>query len=166
MDQKRTVEEMARLKGFKVKQAKYSLLCSSLGQAAEYVRPMDRDTFSLLRDSLPGPFTFVMEASGSTPRHLQNSGHTIGIRVPACGATHAIVEELGMPLVVTSVRPLDSDGDEPEEYCDPELIHDHFGSRVWAVVDAGLNDAEPSTVVDCVNGIELVRQGKGLIDIE
>ena len=164
MEHKRAVEEIAQLKGFKVKQAKYSMLCADLSMASEYVRAMDRDTFALLKRSLPGPFTFIMEASGAVPRNYQNQNHTIGIRVPECGITRAIIEEVGAPLICTSVRPLDADGDEPEDYTDPELIHDRFGHRVWAVVDGGIADAEPSTVVDCSDGIELIRQGKGQLN--
>ena len=103
MDHKRAVEEIAQLKGFKVKQAKYSMLCSDLSMASEYVRAMDRDTFALLKRSLPGPFTFIMEAAGSVPRNYQNQNHTIGIRIPDCGITRAIIEELGTPLISTSV---------------------------------------------------------------
>ena len=165
MEHKRAVEEIAQLKGFKIKQAKYAMLCSDLSMASEYVRAMNRDTFALLKRSLPGPFTFIMEASGAVPRNYQNQNHTIGIRVPECAITRAIVEELGAPLICTSVRPLDADGDEPENYTDPELIHDQFGSRVWAVVDGGIADTEPSTVVDCSDGIELIRQGKGTIEL-
>ena len=164
MDHKRAVEEIAQLKGFKVKQAKYSMLCSDLSMASEYVRAMDRDTFALLKRALPGPFTFIMEASGAVPRNYQNQNHSIGIRVPQCDIARAIVEEVGSPLICTSVRPLGED-DEPENYTDPELIHDRFGHRVWAVVDGGIADPEPSTVVDCTDGIELVRQGKGEIDL-
>lgn len=165
MEHKRAVETIAQLKGFKLKQAKYSMLCSDLSMASEYVRAMDRDTFALLKRSLPGPFTFIMEASGAVPRNYQNQNHSIGIRVPESAIARAIIEEVGSPLIGTSVRPLDDDGDEPENYTDPELIHDHFGSRVWAVVDGGIADPEPSTVVDCTDGIELVRQGKGEIDL-
>lgn len=165
MDHKRAVEEIAQLKGFKVKQAKYSMLCSNLSMASEYVRAMDRDTFALLKRALPGPFTFIMEASGAVPRNYQNQNHSIGIRVPQCDIARAIVEEVGSPLICTSVRPLGED-DEPENYTDPELIHDRFGHRVWAVVDGGIADPDPSTVVDCTDGIELVRQGKGEIEID
>lgn len=165
IEHKHAVEEIAQLKGFKIKQAKYSLLCSSLSMASELVRAMDRDTFALLKRCLPGPYTFIMEASGAVPRAYQNANHTIGIRVPRCEATRAIVEELGAPLVVTSVRPLGDGGDEPENYTDPELIYDRFGSRVWAVVDGGIADPVPSTVISCADGIELVRSGKGEIDL-
>ena len=164
MEHKRAVEEIALLKGYKLKQAKYAMLCSSLSQASEYVRAMDRDTFALLKSCLPGPFTFIMEASGAVPRNYQNSNKTIGIRVPDNGILRAIIDELGMPLIATSVRPLGEE-DEVENYTDPELIHERFGGRVAMVVDGGTTDAEPSTVIDCSDGIEMVRQGKGEIDL-
>ena len=141
------------------------MLCSDLSMASEYVRAMDRDTFALLKRALPGPFTFIMEASGAVPRNYQNQNHTIGIRVPECAITRAIVEEVGTPLISTSVRPLGESDDEPENYTDPELIHDRFGHRVWGIVDGGIANNAPSTVIDCSDGIELVRQGKGEIDL-
>ena len=164
MEHKKAAEAIAQLKGYKLKQAKYSMLCDSLSQASEYVRAMDKDTFALLKESLPGPFTFIMEASGSVPRNYQNANKTIGIRVPENDITRAIIEEVGCPLIATSVRPIGED-DEPENYTDPELIHKRFGTRVDMVVDGGIADAEPSTVVDCSDGIEVVRQGKGELNL-
>ncbi|MBR4230001.1 MAG: threonylcarbamoyl-AMP synthase [Bacteroidales bacterium] len=164
MEHKKAAEQIAQLKGYRLKQAKYSMLCASLSQASEYYRSIDRDTFALLKQCLPGPFTFIMEAAGSVPRNFQNANHTIGIRVPENDITRAIIDEVGTPLICTSVRPLDGD-DEEENYTDPELIHERFGSRVDIVVDGGMADDEPSTVVDCSDGVELVRQGKGIIDL-
>lgn len=160
MEHKKAAEQIAQLKGFSLKQARYSMLCASLSQASEYYRAIDRDRFAMLKACLPGPYTFIMEAAGSVPRNFQNANHTIGIRVPDNDITRAIIDEVGTPLISTSVRPIDGD-DEVENYTDPELIHDHFGHRVEVVVDGGLADPTPSTVVDCSDGIVLVRQGKG-----
>lgn len=165
MEHKKAVESIALLKGFRLKQAKYSMLCSSLSMASEYYRTVDRDTFALLKQCLPGPFTFIMEAAGSVPRNYQNQNHTIGIRVPDCAMTCAIIEELGMPLISTSVRPIDEEDGDVENYTDPELIHERFGSRVAMVVDGGMADDNPSTVIDCSDGIEIVRQGKGIVEL-
>ena len=165
MEHKAAVETIARLKGFKIKQAKYSMLCASLSQASEYYRAIDRETFALLKSCLPGPYTFIMEASGNVPRNYQNSNKTIGIRVPDNGIVRAVIEELGMPLIATSVRPIGEADGEVENYTDPELIHDRFGSKVALVVDGGIADADPSTVIDCSDGIEMVRQGKGDIEL-
>ena len=147
----------------KLKQAKYSMLCESLSQASEYVRPMERDVFALLKRSLPGPFTFIMEANSNVPRNYQNANRTIGIRVPENDITRAVIAETGVPLICTSVRPIGEDN-EPESYTDPELIQERFGSRVAMVVDGGIADNEASTIVDCSDGIELVRQGKGVYE--
>ncbi len=160
LDNKKGVETIALLKGFKLKQAKYSMLCESLSQASEHLRPLDRDVFALLKRSLPGPYTFILEANSNVPRNFQNANRTIGIRVPDNNITRSVIAELGMPLIATSVRPLDED-DEVENYTDPDLIHDRFGSRVDIVVDGGIADADPSTVIDCSDGIQLIRQGKG-----
>ncbi|MBQ9417178.1 MAG: threonylcarbamoyl-AMP synthase [Bacteroidales bacterium] len=165
LDHKQAADEIARLKGFRLKQAKYSLLCASLSQAAEYHRPIDRDTFALLKQALPGPYTFIMEASSNVPRACQNANHTIGLRVPACDITRAIIEEYGLPLIATSVRPLVDDESEPETYTDPDLIHERFGTRVALVVDGGIADPEPSTVIDCSDGNTILRHGKGNLDL-
>lgn len=165
MEHKKAVETIAQLKGFRIKQAKYSMLCESMSQMSEYVRPMSREMFAMLKECLPGPFTFIMEAAGSVPRNYQNANHTIGIRIPDNDITRAIIAEVGIPLIATSVRPIDSD-DDPENYTDPELIHDRFGNRVDIVVDGGIADPEPSTVVDCSDNIEIIRQGKGHITID
>lgn len=165
LEHKKTVETIAQFKGFRIKQAKYSMLCESMSQMSEYVRPMSREMFAMLKECLPGPFTFIMEAAGSVPRNYQNANHTIGIRIPDNDITRAIIAEVGTPLIATSVRPIDSD-DDPENYTDPELIHDRFGNRVDIVVDGGIADPEPSTVVDCSDNIEIIRQGKGHITID
>lgn len=165
MQFKQAVETIAHLKGFKLKQAKYSLLCASLSQVSEYVRPLDKQTFGLLRSALPGPYTFVLEANGSVPRNYQNANRTIGVRVPDNAILRAVIEEVGYPLVATSVRRLDEE-QETEYLTDPTLIHDTFGHRVDLVVDGGIGDDSPSTVVDCSGSEPVVlRYGKGEIDL-
>lgn len=165
MQFKRSVENIAQLKGFSLKKAHYSMLCSSLSMASEYVRPIDKDTFSLLKASLPGPYTFIMDANNSVPRHSVNPNKTIGVRVPDNAILQAIVETLGSPLIGTSVRLVDEE-QEIEYLTDPELIHEAFGSRVDLVIDGGIGDDQPSTVVNCSGGeLELIRQGKGPIDL-
>lgn len=165
MEHKRAVETIAQLKGFSLKKAKYSMLCSSLSMASEFVRPMDRDTFALLKGSLPGPYTFIMDANSSVPRNYLNPNKTIGVRVPDNEILRAIVEAVGCPLIGTSVRRIGEEV-ESEYLTDPELIHETYGNRVDIVVDGGIGEDEPSTVVDCAGGsLEVVRYGKGPIEI-
>ena len=148
-----------------MKQAKYSLLCASLSQVSEYVRPLDKETFALLKSALPGPYTFILEASGNLPRNYQNANRTIGVRVPDNAILQAIIEEVGCPLVATSVRRIDEEL-EKEYLTDPELIHEMFGNRVDLVVDGGIGDDSPSTVVDCSGDAPVVlRYGKGEINL-
>lgn len=164
MEFKKSVETIARLKGFSLKQAKYSMLCCNLAQASEYVRPMDKETFALLKRCLPGPYTFIMDANSQVPRNYLNPNKTIGIRVPANPICNAIIEAVGKPLIGTSVRTLD-DERETEYLTDPELINELFGRQVEIVVDGGIGDDTPSTVIDCSNGnMEVVRMGKGEVD--
>jgi tRNA threonylcarbamoyl adenosine modification protein (Sua5/YciO/YrdC/YwlC family) len=165
MEFKRSVETIAQLKGFSLKKAKYSMLCSSLSMASEYVRPMSKDLFSLLKQCLPGPYTFVMDANTNVPRNYLNPNKTIGVRVPSNTILQAVVEAVGCPLIGTSVRRVDEEI-ESEYLTDPELIHDSWGSRVDLVVDGGLGEALPSTVVNCAGGeMEVIRYGKGEIDL-
>ncbi|MBQ9473659.1 MAG: threonylcarbamoyl-AMP synthase [Bacteroidales bacterium] len=160
---KKSVERIAALKGFTVKQAKYSLLCSSLSMASEYIRPLSKDCYQMLRSTLPGPYTYILEASNGVPRHYTNADKTIGIRVPDNPICQAIIEAVGSPLIATSVRYLDKDIDEEPEYItNPELIEESFGHKVDIVVDGGEGDIQPSTVVDLTGDDPTVlRYGKG-----
>lgn len=161
MEFKRSVETIAQLKGFSLKKAKYSMLCSSLSMASEYVRPMDKDLFGLLRGCLPGPYTFIMDANTNVPRNYLNPNKTIGVRVPGNSILQAVVEAVGSPLIGTSVRRVDEEI-ESEYLTDPELINETWGNRVDLVVDGGLGEDIPSTVVNCSGGtVELIRRGKG-----
>lgn len=165
MQHKQSVEKLAKLKGFTLKQAKFSLLCADISQLSEYVRPLDKETFTLLKSSLPGPPTFIMDANNNVGRNYQNANKTIGMRVPANPICHAIIEEVGEPLIGTSVRIADADYDE-EYVTDPELIHEMYGHIANIVVDGGIGGNEPSTVINCSDGtLEIIRQGKGEVNI-
>ncbi len=160
MEFKRSVEAIAQLKGFTLKKAKYSMLCSSLSMASEYVRPMDKDLFSLMKGCLPGPYTFIMDANNDVPRNYLNPNKTIGVRVPNNSILQAVVEAVGSPLIGTSVRRVGEEV-ETEYLTDPELIHETWGHRVDLVVDGGMGEDEPSTVLNCAGGeIEIMRRGK------
>lgn len=165
MEFKRSVEMIAKLKGFSLKKAKYSMLCADMSQMSSFVRPMDRDVFQMVKQCLPGPYTFIMDANSEVPRNYLNPNKTIGVRVPANAICNAIINAVGCPLIGTSVRTLDVDR-ESEYVTDPELINELFGRHVDIVVDGGIGEDEPSTVVDCSGGnLELVRQGKGEFNI-
>lgn len=156
------LDALAKIKGIKPEKANFSLICKDLSEVAAYTKPLANEVFKIMRRALPGPYTFILEASGQVPKIFRGNKKTIGIRVPDHGATLALVEALGRPLLVTSVH----DDDDVMEYTtDPELIHERWGDRCAAIVDGGLGHLEASTVIDCTEGVpEVVREGLGPVD--
>ena len=150
---------MERLRALKGKKATdMAIICCDLSNIADYAR-VDTPTFKLLKRNLPGPFTFVLQASKRIPDKLLGNRRTIGVRIPDNSIPVEIVRALGHPLITTSVR----DDDEVVEYTtDPELIEERYGKLVDLVVDGGYGKNEPTTVVDC-SGEEpsVIREGIG-----
>jgi tRNA threonylcarbamoyl adenosine modification protein (Sua5/YciO/YrdC/YwlC family) len=159
----RAVERVARLKGISIEKANFSFICHDLSHLSDFARHVDNVTFKLMKQCLPGPFTFILEASHNVPRVFRNKKKTIGIRIPDNNIIRAIVKELGHPVLTTSIH----DEDEILDYItDPELIHEKYRDLVDAVVDGGYGNIHPSTVIDC-SGEEpvLVRQGIGEVEL-
>lgn len=153
----RAVERLRRIKG------KDCTVCSvvfdSLARVADYCR-VDNSQFRLLKRNLPGPFTFLLEASSRMPDKALERRHTIGIRIPDNPIPRAIVERLGVPLLTTSVH----DDEETEYMTDPELIHERFGREADLVIDGGMGHTVPTTVVDLCGGeAAILREGRGTL---
>lgn len=155
----KAVERVCQIKGVKPDKANLSFICNDLSSISQYTKPLDNATFRLLKKSLPGPFTFIFEASGQVPKLLSSKKKTVGIRVPDNNIAREIVAALGNPIVSASIH----DDDEVLEYStDPELIYEKFSDRVDLVIDGGYGKNIPSTVVDCTTGdFEVIRQGEG-----
>lgn len=153
----RAVEEVCKLKGINPDKSQLSIICYDLSNISEYAK-VDNDTFKLMKRNLPGPFTFILKCTSNLPKLYKNK-KTVGIRVPNNNIARALVNELGHPIMTTSVK----DDDEVLEYTtDPELIHEKYEKQVDIVIDGGFGGIEGSTVVDCSNDtIEIVRQGLG-----
>src|SRR5690606_35261555 len=97
-----------------------------------YTKPLDNATFRLLKKSLPGPFTYIFNASGQVPKLLSSKKKTVGLRVPDNNIARDIVQLLGNPIVSASIH----DDDELVEYStDPELIYEKYGNLVDIVID-------------------------------
>lgn len=156
----KAVQRVASLKGLKPEKANFSMICSDLSNVATYAK-VSNEVFKVMKHNLPGPFTFILPVTSKLPNVLMNRRKTIGIRVPDNYIVKAIVEELGSPLLTTSVK----DEDELVEYItDPELIHEKYENRVDAVIDGGYGKNIASTIVDCSQGeIEVIRQGVGIL---
>ncbi|GGC19909.1 threonylcarbamoyl-AMP synthase [Parapedobacter defluvii] len=155
----RAIERVCELRGIKPEKANLSFVCNDLTSIAQYTKPFDTATFRLLKKALPGPFTFIFNASGQVPKLLSSKKKTVGIRVPDNAIAREIVRELGNPIVSASIH----DDDEIVEYStDPELIHEKYGNQVDLVIDGGYGGNVASTVVDATSGdFEIVREGKG-----
>ncbi|MDY8135492.1 L-threonylcarbamoyladenylate synthase [Aquimarina sp. 2201CG5-10] len=158
----RALEKIAHIKGVKLAKANFSFICKDLSNLSDYVKQIDNSTFKLLKRSLPGPYTFILPGSNNLPTVFKKK-KTVGIRVPENNICLAIVEELGNPIVSTSIY----DEDEVIEYTtDPELILEKWDNLVDIVIDGGYGDNIPSTVIDLTTREPiLVREGKGSVDI-
>ncbi|MBQ0929824.1 threonylcarbamoyl-AMP synthase [Ideonella sp. 4Y16] len=135
-----------------------TLLCRDLSELASYAR-VDNRQFRLLKLGTPGPFTFILEATKEVPRRLSHpSRRTIGLRVPEHRVLQALLEELGQPLLATTLIP----PGETEALNDPHEIRDRFEKQLQAVVDAGACPFESTTIVDLTGDEpELLRRGRG-----
>jgi tRNA threonylcarbamoyl adenosine modification protein (Sua5/YciO/YrdC/YwlC family) len=153
----RAVEKICKIKGINPHKSNLSIICPNLSNISEYAK-VSNQVFKLMKRNLPGPFTFILDATNSLPKIYKNRKE-VGIRIPDNKIIITLTEELGNPILTTSVR----DKDDIMEYCvDPELIEEEYGDKVDAVIDGGYGGLEPSTVVDCTGEeIEIIRQGKG-----
>ena len=135
-----------------------TLVCrdlSDLGTLAQVNNP----NYRLLKKTIPGPFTFILEASREVPKRLvQPKRKTIGLRVPDCRITQLILEELGGPLLSTTL--IMPDQSTPE--FDPYEIRQLLEHEIDLVVDGGAGSLEPTTVIDLTGDLpEVIRQGAG-----
>jgi tRNA threonylcarbamoyl adenosine modification protein (Sua5/YciO/YrdC/YwlC family) len=139
----------------------FTLMCRDLSQIATYAR-VDNATYRMLKSTTPGSYTFILEGSKELPRRLLHPKRkTIGLRIPDYPLALALLEELGEPLL-TSTLILAGD-DAPLESADE--IAARIGKLVDLVVDAGPCGAEMTTVVNLVGGApELVRAGRGPLE--
>jgi len=159
----KAVERVARIKGINLEKANFSFICHNLSHLTDYAKHVNNATFKLMKQYLPGPFTFILEASNNVPRIFRNRKKTIGIRVPDNNIILEIVRELGNAVLTTSIH----DEDQVIDYTtDPELIYDHYKNLVDAVIHGGYGNNIPSTVIDCTGDFPVViRQGMGQVEI-
>lgn len=136
----------------------FTLMCRDLSELATYAR-VNNQAFRLLKNHTPGAYTFILEATADVPRRLMHPKRkTIGLRVPDNRIALALLEELGEPLMTSSLLL------PGEEYpmTDPYDIRDSLQHHVELVIDGGYCGLEPTTVIDLSNETpQLIRQGKG-----
>ena len=159
----RAVEKLCHIKGIKSGKHQFSFIFSDISEASKYVKNLSTPIFKLMKKSLPGPFTFILEASSAVPKILKVKKKTIGIRIPDNAIPTTIVRQLENPIITTSIK----DEDEIIEYTtDPELIYEDFKHQVDIVIDGGMGKNIASTVVDCTQEeIKIIRQGLGDLEL-
>ena len=162
LSQTKAMEKLAQLKGTKLAEANFSIVFDDLSMLSDYTRPIPTSVYKLLKRTLPGPYTFILNATNKIPKLFQHKKKTVGIRIPDNGVPRAIVEALGNPIAVSSIH----DRDNVVEYTtDPELIHERYKNMVDITVYGGMGDNEPSTIIDCSRTEPvLIRQGKGPVE--
>lgn len=155
--QQKAVERICRIKKVDPKKAQLSFVCSDLSHLSEFARPISNPVYRILKDYLPGPYTFILPASKMVPKILQSKKDTIGLRIPSNNIAMAIVRELGRPILSASLP-----GEMVEDYTDPEVMFENFRNEVDYVIDGGIGGVTPSTIID-FTGDEpvLIREGLG-----
>jgi tRNA threonylcarbamoyl adenosine modification protein (Sua5/YciO/YrdC/YwlC family) len=131
----------------------FSFICADLKDISLYAQ-VSNNAYRIMKRTLPGPYTFVLEGTRLVPKLMLTSRKTVGIRVPNNKICLSIVKQLGRPIISTSINSKD-----------PSIIHDEYASLVDMVIDGGVISYEPSTVISLVDdNPEVIREGKGGID--
>lgn len=151
------IERICRIKGINTQRTNLSIVCSDISQASQYAR-IDNRSFQLLRENLPGAFTFILPASSTLPKAFKGR-KTVGIRVPDNPIAQEIAARLGNPILTTSIEW----DDDPEDGCNPQAIAMKYEDTVDIVIDGGYGELTPSTIIDCTDSInpQITREGKG-----
>ncbi|RYY62460.1 MAG: threonylcarbamoyl-AMP synthase [Chitinophagaceae bacterium] len=153
----RAVERICRIKKVDPKKAQLSFICSDLSHLSDYTKQLPTATYRILKEYLPGPYTFILPASKMVPKILQSKKDTIGLRIPDNKIALAILRELGRPILSASLP-----GEMVEDYTDPEVMFENFRNEVDVVVDGGIGGMIPSTVIDLTaDDPVVIREGLG-----
>ncbi len=161
ISQHKSIERICKIKHIDPHKAQLSFICRDLSNLSDYTKSIDTPLYRILKQYLPGPYTFILPASKQVPKILQSKKSTIGLRIPDNEICRHILDELGNPLLSASLP-----GEMVEEYTDPEVIYEKFKLLVDFVVDGGIGGMVPSTMIDCTGTeLEVLRQGLGVFEI-
>ena len=156
--QPKAVEKICRIKNIDPSKAQLSFICKDLSHLSDYTKSIDTPLYRMLKNHLPGAFTFILPASKQVPKILQSKKSTIGLRVPDNNICRDLGDALGNPILSASLP-----GEMVEDYTDPEVIFENFKDRVDFVIDGGIGGMVPSTIIDCTtDDWTVIRQGLGI----
>jgi tRNA threonylcarbamoyl adenosine modification protein (Sua5/YciO/YrdC/YwlC family) len=155
LSNKKGIERIYAIKRQNKKQP-LSFICADLKDISSYARVSD-PSYKTMKHYLPGPYTFILEASRLVPKIILPKRKTTGIRVPDNAICLALVRELGEPVISSSVK-----NERDEFISDPRIIEEKFRHHVDLVIDGGILAPEPSSVISLIEDrIEVIRTGKG-----
>ncbi len=155
--QQKAIEKICKIKNVQPQKAQLSFICYDLSDLSKYTKGISTPLYRMLKEHLPGAYTFILPASKEVPKILQSNKHTIGLRVPDNNIAREIVRQLEHPILSASLP-----GEMVEEYTDPELMYENFKNLVDIVVDGGPGGMIPSTIIDCTkDDYEVLRMGAG-----
>ena len=156
---KKAMERLCHIKDVDIKKHNLAFVCYDLRHISDFTKNLNRSTYKLMKKTLPGPYTFILNANNSIPKLFKNKKREVGIRIPDNNIPREIVKELTNPIATTSVK----DNDVLIEYStDPELINKQYCKKVDLIISAGYVGDTPSTIVKCTKIIpEILRVGKG-----
>ena len=158
----KAVDKVRRIKNINDKKMDLAFVCYDLSHLSVYAKNVSTSVFKLMKKILPGPYTFILNASSKVPRILKVKKKKVGIRIPNNRIPREIVQELGNPIVTTSLH----DDDKILEYAtDPELIYEQYKNHVDLIINGGYGDTQASTIIDYSGEeLEIIREGKGEIN--
>ena len=155
--QPKAIERICTIKNINPQKSQLSFICKDLSNMSDYTKSIDTPLYRMLKNYLPGPYTFILPASKLVPKILQSKKSTIGLRIPDNVICRDILAVLENPILSTSLP-----GEMVEDYTDPEIIYSRFENLVDFVIDGGPGGMVPSTIVDCTtDDWTVTRQGLG-----
>jgi len=155
--QPKAIEKICRIKNVDPHKAQLSFICNDLSDLSKYTKGISTPLYRMLKEHLPGPYTFILPASKEVPKILQSKKSTIGLRIPNNNIAREIVQQIQHPILSASLP-----GEMVEEYTDPDLMYENFKNLVDIVIDGGIGGMVPSTVIDCTKDeYEVIRMGAG-----
>ena len=156
----RAVERLCSIKGLNPEKHLLSIVCDGISMASEYAR-IDNKAFRILKESLPGAYTFILPSSTRLPRAFKGR-KSVGVRIPDCEIAQELADSLGNPILSTSVAP-----DDPDDALSPDALALAYQHDADLLIDGGEGRLDVSTIVDCLDSStpQIIRQGIGQIEL-
>lgn len=151
-------KRLCQLKGVKEDKAQFSIVCSDYSHLSEFAKQVSNAEFRILKQYLPGPFTFILEANKEASKIFKHNKKTIGFRIPDYPLVIKIIKQLDQPLFSASIQ---IEHDSPYATTADEIF-DHYDGKVDLIIDGGICGEQPTTIVDLTQSpYEILREGAG-----